>query len=193
MSYKKLYEYSQTLAIPVHTNDIKKKAEELCGERVQRIRSTMDPAHLQGFFLSARNLDHRLVQQCGGANVIVTPRACEKKLERFIFAKELMHLFDTELEHTNTGADLEDVLLGFCERGVFEGKMSPQFRSEILCQFMAAGVLCSEKRRVELVQAANGGGTDLTGIASELQIPEKYVSIYFIPDYKGLMSFLLDR
>lgn len=193
MSYKKLYEYSQTLTVPISSNDIKKKVEELCGARVTRARTTMNPAHLQGFFLAANNQEHRLVQQMGGACVIVTPRGCDHDLERFIFVKELMHLFDTVLEHTNTGADLEDVLLGFCERGAFEGKMSPQFRSEILCQFMAAGVLCPETRRVEFVQAANGGGTDLGAIARELKIPEKFVSLYFIPGYKELMQALLDR
>ncbi|KAF1707662.1 hypothetical protein CSC71_12745 [Pseudoxanthomonas sangjuensis] len=104
----------------------------------------------------------------------------------------MMHVFDEVLECTNSEADLDLLLSNFYGGADTSGEICPQMKSEVKCFWMAVGVLCPERTRVELQQKRDAGELTDYQIADYLKVPEVYVPNFFNPRYKHLLASLTD-
>jgi len=186
VSYQALYAHCQTLTPHIHRNEIRDKAKALTGVASLAVMKTgLDVAFCRGFYLSARNTEHRLVIQHGGHVIILAREGLNRCWERFVFIKELMHLFDDPEEATDTGDQFEKLLAEFMAPGA--AGRSPQMNSEIKCFWMALGVLCPEPNRLEFQAEREKGQIDDYSIALRLRIPEQYVPSLFHPEFLAFM------
>ena len=187
--FKPLYEFCQTLEPKISRRDIQNKTLELTGVKsLKAVKSTLDTSQVRGFFLSVKNTEARLVQQLG-CNVIVLARDLNYCWERFVFTKELMHLFDTADEKTSTDASFEALLTEFEVQQLTEH--SSQFTSDVKGLWMALSCLCPEKFRLEFIEQFEKGHIDHYGIALRLRIPQQYVRHLFHPKFNEIIESLL--
>lgn len=180
MSYQALYAHCQGFEPHVRRNAVRDKAQELTGvERLSTVKTTLDATLCRGFYLSARNTQHRLVAQLGG-HVIALARDLDPRWERFVYVKELMHLFDDPTEATDTGDQFETLLEEFVAP---QQVRSLQMKSEIKSFWMALGVLCPESHRQRFMGERENGQIDDYAIALTLRIPELYIPTLFHPQF----------
>ena len=78
----------------------------------------------------------------------MTARGLSPVWERFIFIKELTHIFDDPTEATDSGDAFENLLSEFTQQT--NDRWSPQMESEIDCFWMAANVMCPGESRKTL-------------------------------------------
>lgn len=188
MSYKELYAFCQDLTPAISRKTLKAKVLELSGQRgVSTRRTTLDISVCRGFFLSADNTEHPIVQQ-HGQHVIVLARDLNKCWERFVFVKELMHFFDSKDESTDSGDEFEKLLQDLFLGGT---AVTPQSKSEVKCFWMALGALCPEEYRQRFSEDRKAGHIDDYAIALQLRIPQQYVTRLFEPRYDTIMEMLL--
>ena len=189
MSYKDLYTFCQGQDLHIGRNTIKKKMLALTGiKRLPTVRTTLDTSICRGFYLSARNKEHPLVEQLG-CNIIVLARDQNRCWERFIFVKEMMHLFDEPAQSTTSEKAFERLLLELS--GSQSPELSPQAISEASCAWMALGALCPEEQRQQFSKERAAGQTDDYAIALRLRIPEMYVPVLFGDQYEEIIQSLL--
>lgn len=188
--FKSLYEYCQTLEPKVSRTKILKHTLEVTSKSVKDIKTTMDTSISRGFFYSSANTNQRIVQQLG-CNVIVLARGQKYCWDRFIYTKELMHLFDDSNESTNSAEKFEKLLVELEAAPPTGGTMSDQSLSEFNGFWMALACLCPENNRLEFENQRNKKHIDDYGIALLLKIPELYVPLLFIPQYRNFIDTLL--
>lgn len=188
MSYTLLLDHCQTLPVYIKRNLVRDKALSLVNiPKVSVVKTDLDTQYCRGFYLSARNMNARLVQQ-HGTHVIALARSLNKCWERFVFVKELMHLFDDPEQATDSGAAFDALLGDFT--GPRPPRWSPQMVSEQRCFWMALAVLCPEdERKALMVERANGKKTDYE-IALRLMIPELYIQRLALPNYPDIVASL---
>jgi hypothetical protein len=190
MGYGEVYHASQELTPAIGRGVIYDRVLAATGvNRVRHFRAQMDTAVCRGFYLPAQNTQSRFVQQAGG-HVIVTARDLNRCWERFVFVKELMHLFDDPDEAADTGDKFEQLLADF---GPGNPVTSLQMASELKCFWRALASLCPEKLRAEFAAQRAAGRTDNYAIALQLRIPEQYVPRLFHPDYLGIVKELIEQ
>jgi hypothetical protein len=190
--YKELYDYCQTLQPKVSRRHILRKTLEITGiDQVKSIKTSLDIEKCRGFFLSANNTEHRIVQQLG-KNVIVLARDLNYCWERFVFTKELMHLFDNDQEKTDSSEKFNDLLTEFELLQPMEKRSGP-FNSDIEAFWKALACLCPEKNRLEYVATIDKGHLDHYGVALQLRIPRQYVHQLFHPNFKQIVDVLLEK
>jgi hypothetical protein len=181
MGYGDLYNFCQTQSPHIRRNLIRDKVLELAGvPKISPVKTSLDTASCRGFYLSARNTNHRLVQQLG-CHVIVLARELNRCWERFVFVKELMHIFDDPSQATDSGATFDRVLSELLLPSA--PQWSPQMLSELGCFWMALGVLCPESLRLAFQSERERGQIDDYSIALKLRIPEMYVPALFFEDF----------
>jgi hypothetical protein len=186
MAYSDLYEHCQTLSPRIKRNAIRDKVLALTGvERITHVRTTLDVAKTRGFYLSASNRDHRLVQQCG-THVVVTARGLEQNEERFIYIKELMHLFDRVDAATDSGDKFEVQLNEFAPTK----DRSPQGVAEIVCFYRALSCICPETHRKDYQSKREDGRIDDYAISLEVGLPLYYVPRLFSGGYTDIVTWL---
>ncbi|MCF8178461.1 MAG: hypothetical protein K9J74_08130 [Sulfuritalea sp.] len=187
--FGRLYEFCQTLEPKVSRRDIQNKALEITGiASVKAVKTTLDTQKVRGFFLSAKNTEARIVQQLG-CNVIVLARDLNYCWERFVFTKELMHLFDTDDEKTGTEESFDGLLSEF--EVLKPGAHSSQLVADVRGLWMALACLCPEKHRLEFIEQLEKGHIDHYGIALRLRIPQMYVPHLLRSDFKEIVESLL--
>src|SRR5258706_6497350 len=99
---------------------IKRKAIYECVLKIKGIRRVahvimdLDIASCRGLYLSSRNTNPPFVRQNGG-HVIATARGLSPVWQRFVFLKELMHVFDDPGEATDSGDVFEHLLAEFTQ------------------------------------------------------------------------------
>lgn len=188
-AFKELYQHCQSLKIPVSRKDIQPKVLELTNtSRVSAVKSTLDTEVVRGYFLSINNKEARLVQQFG-CDVIVMARTLNYCWERFVFTKELMHLFDSAEEKTSGSSELEALLANF---ELPDTNGCKQFKSDVRGLWMALSCLCPEHERIAFKDNIDKGHIDHYGIALQLKIPEKYVKHYFSAAYEKIIPLLIE-
>lgn len=186
--FAELYNYCQDFKPKISRTVIKKKALELAGiEKIAVVKSGLDTTKCRGMYLAAGNQEARLVQQFGSA-VIVLARELNYCWERFVFTKELMHVFDDVNEATTTPDLFERLLAELDTPSSLE--RSPQMQSEIKGVWMALACLCPEENRKEFLAQKKKGHLDDYGIALQLRIPELYVPSLFVPQYSAIVEAL---
>lgn len=192
MSYRQLYDFAQNLEPPVRRNDVRDHLVELNGlKRLPMVITKMDHRICRGAYLSARNTDHRLVQQCGG-HVILVARDLPKEWERFIYLKETMHTFDDPDEATDTGDAFENLLRDLAGPGDLT-ELSKQLGSEVKCFWKALAVLCPEPKRQEYAEERNRGHIDDYELSLRLRFPEQYVPNLFREDWSRIISIITEQ
>jgi hypothetical protein len=188
--FKDLYDYCQTLQVRIRRADIQKKALEITGnDKVITILADLDTSVCRGMFFSKNSINHPM-KNIQSKNVIVLSRHLNRCWERFVFVKELMHLFDTAPEATDSGDRLERLLT---DLGPHHGRSawSDQMLSEIDSFWMALACLCPEKNRLEFEEQRIEQRIDDYGIALQLRIPQQYVPQLFTKNYTDNLSKLL--
>jgi hypothetical protein len=190
--YKQLHEYCQTLNPKIKSGMIKNKILDLVGkERISTTYTGLDMGTQKGAFLSLRNGgSHRIVQQLG-TDVIVLARGMNTCWRRFVFVKELMHLFDSDEEKVNTPEGF-DVLLD-----EFSGSSSPSektdaYISELKAFWMALGCFCPEHMRKAYKEQLDKGHIDDYGIALQLKIPQQHVKKLVSDRYDLIIKNMLE-
>lgn len=189
--FKELYDYCQTLKPKVSRRQIEQKTLEITGvPRIKAIKANLDTAVCRGFFLSAENTEHPTVKLLGGNNVIVLARDQNYCWERFVYTKELMHLFDNDDEPTDSAEKFEKLLTDL-EVPSATDSPSKQIISERKGIWMALACLCPEKSRIEFKSLLTKEHIDSYGIALQLRIPEQYVPLLFQSRYDVIISTLI--
>ena len=188
MSYAKLYAHCQSLPVHIGRNLVREAVLELAGRTGGRqVRMALDPAICRGLYLSARNTESVLVKQFGGC-IIATARGLDPLMDRFIYVKELMHMFDDPEEAVDSGEKLEALLDEFSDTA----SKSIHMLAEFGCFWMALGALCPEDCRKMLEADRVSGKIDEDGISTKLKIPLQYVPRLFEGRYPELIETLVE-
>ncbi|MNM06965.1 hypothetical protein D3C81_169960 [compost metagenome] len=192
MPYKDLYEFAQGLEPVVNRNAIRDKILELTGASGFRFfrHPGLDKNKLAGMYVHPGNLDHQFSRQAQGKHVVALAYDLNRCWDRFVSVKEMMHLFDDDLEKANTEDDFDSIIDGLFDEA-FDGQMSPQCVSEIRCFWMAVGVLCPERIRSELHRKRDAGEMTDLEIAEYLKVPAAYIGSFCSPNIKKIMQRLI--
>jgi hypothetical protein len=149
MSYRALHDHCQGLPLHIRRNAVRDKILALTGvNRVLVMKTALDIEKSRGFFLSPENTEHQLVKQFGGY-IIVLARGMEREWDRFVYVKEMMHLFDSDDQLTDR--DSFDRLMNEIAGGPSPNR-SPQAESEVRCYWKALCALCPEHIRKEYAE-----------------------------------------
>jgi len=193
VSYRKLYEFAQTPEAYdgkqyLSRNALRDKAQELTGKTVKHARMGVDVLKVRGLWISMSNQKHHLVQQFG-CNVIVTQRELNRCWERFVFVKELMHLFDSQDGHTQTSEQFEHLLGEFSSLEVGE---SAQWQSDARAVWRALALFCTEDNRKVFAAQRRAVMISDYDIALRLKIPEFHVPKLMSTNYLRVLETILD-
>jgi len=187
-TFAELYTYCQTLTPKISRRLITDRVFELTKQKVRAVKSSLDINNVRGFFVSAKNEKSRWVQQFG-SNVIVLARDLNYCWERFVYTKELMHLFDEEDELTRTHDHFERLLTSFGPIVVNDpGEITKQSRAEDKAFFRTLSVLCPEKYRLDYQDQFTKKRLDHYAIALQLRIPELYVPFLISHSYPEILK-----
>jgi len=190
--FKELYQYCQTLDPRISTRDLQNKALEITGKTVlQTARMTLDVKRIRGFFISADNMSTS-VARLFSRDVIVLAKEMNTCWQRFVFTKELMHLFDSPEEKVAQASQLECLLSDFEVPKPASGR-SEQFESEANGLWMALACLCPEKYRLEFKEQLKNKHTDYYEIALKLRIPEHQVPNLFRENFLDMINNILEK
>ena len=194
MSFRILHDYVQTCAVPVDLTGLRAEVGRLLPPG-RRVRVKRDPGLSQemsrGYWVSPKNPDRVFLGLPDGVGLILLSDELNGCWSRFVEIKEMMHIFDDDLEFTNNEEELEALLFGLCED--VKGERSLALQSEYDCFWRALGLVCPEVLRVELqAQRAVNAISDLE-IAHRLLIPERVVPGLFMPRYKTNIRYLKTR
>jgi len=102
---------------------------------------------------------------------------------RYVYSKELMHVFDTPEEKADTPAKFDLQIEKFSDPSK---AMSPQYRAEIKAQWRALMVLCPEGRRLEFKRQLAANETSPAVVGAALRIPSGYVSELVRDDFEAI-------
>lgn len=192
-SYKELYDHCQSLDHPVSRRKIRDKLFELTDRRIAiTISSSLKAKDVRGMFLSIES-ENAWVRQHGCDVVVISrdiayrPPVGNYCWDRFITVKEMMHLFDTDEECSDTGDKFDEIISSFF---MTWDSSSPIVNSENKGFLRALGVLCSEKNRLNLAQDVRAGNMTHYDVALKLKIPEQYVPNFLSDKYLNAIEQL---
>ena len=191
MSFAALYEHCQALRTPVDANAIADFAAKVAKlpRRPQLFRSgTMKSGALRGTYVRPGQTEHYLAKHCQGLPIVVIARDLNPCWSRFVYVKEVMHLFDESLATVSTGEEFESLLVSMTSPS--PGERPAAVNSEILAYWMALGCFCPEELRQELQRKREADEKTDLQIATQLRIPEHTISRLFRPNYKAIMAML---
>jgi hypothetical protein len=119
--------------------------------------------------------------------LIVLARVLDRSWRRLVYTKELMHVFDTPEEKTDTAAKFDGQVERFADP---QAVVTDQYRAEGKALFRAISLFCPERRRLEYQAAFNEQKTSIEVIAAALRIPPAYARLLFRPDYLQILRNL---
>lgn len=187
MSYKELYEFAQTQDTPISRKVLLPEVKRLSGiNAIRTVKTGADTRVFRGLWLTPQNQEYRLVQQLG-CHIILLARDLNYCWERFVYVKELMHVFDAENAKTNTPELFQSLIDEF---GAANETPSDQMLSEFASFWRALGILCPEKQREQFERERTDLKIDDYEIALRLRIPQQYVPRLFEPRYKTWLARL---
>lgn len=190
MTYKHLYDFAQTLRPKISRRELRIKTLELTSiPNIRHVISSMDTSICRGMYLTPQNSLSPVVSALGN-HVIVTARDQNYCWERFVYVKELMHVFGSNDQATDSGDKFETLLN---ELSAPTNEHSPQIQSEYESFWMALSVLCPERDRLAYDKMRRNNEIDDYTIACNLKIPQHYVQRLFEPRYEPIIHTLLSR
>jgi hypothetical protein len=141
----------------------------------------LPPIDLRGFIvrhgLEAQNvMDHRYT--------IVVSEGLDPFMERFVTLKELMHCYFEAGDGTAT--DSEIILDAHLRQffGQSATSQSAHVKAEYTALWMAMGVLCPERRRVEYRRRFEAGEISISDISQNLRAPDHIVRRFLSDQYE---------
>jgi hypothetical protein len=185
MSFLALYEAVQLLDGKISTRWLRNKALELSA--IARVKEqwtgVLDSKYIRGFYIEGPLAPPVPLEQ--NESLIVLARGCGKHMRRFVYTKELMHVFDTDEEKADTADKFSAQAEKFSDPEV---ALSPAYRAEVKAFWRALAVLCQETRRREYQQALIDGRISLEVVATALQIPSQYARNMFREDFLAIVG-----
>lgn len=190
MSFPELHAYVQTLNGRISRATIRAKVVELTGEDPKVFHRGMDLTLVRGLFLKAGS-ETRWNEWASGRSVILVGREQDDTWKRFVEIKELMHVFDRDLDYVGTDTDFAELL---------EYLTSPTPKlvgenhlSDNLAVIMALACICPEAKRQEYTRLLDSGELTPAVVANQLDIPEGYVHWLVHPHFKNLVKRCLEK
>lgn len=104
---------------------------------------------------------------------------------RFIYTKELMHVFDEDEEKAHDEKTFDIQIERF---GDPSADVSPQFRAESKAYWRALAVLCPEKERLEFKQKIVAKEMSLDVVGARLRIPANVVRDMMRDDFAQIVA-----
>lgn len=196
MPYRDLYDFAQTVEVYengkqyVSRKVLRDKAISISGiNRIAHVRTGADLGVSRGFWLTPTNTEHQLVQQLG-CHIIVTERGLNNCWDRFVYVKELTHLFDA-IEGKTANFEQFDNLLGeFASQGPINDR-SPQWISEATAVWRALALLCPEAKRQSFAAERKAVKIDDYEIALRLKIPQIHVPKLFSATFDKMLKEMM--
>jgi len=184
MSFSSLYDAVQRIDGKISTKWLTDTVIELTTftKIKEQWSGVLDPQYIQGFFIEGP-LGPPIPLKDNEA-LITLFRDLDKHRRRFVYTKELMHVFDTLSEKADTSEKFDAQAERF---GDPSAPTSPQFKAELKAFWRAVSVLCQEKKRLEYKSALVSGQASLAVIATALQIPEVYARHLFRDDFLHIL------
>ena len=187
MSFSDLYDGCKGIELYVGRNEIRDRVLALTSiDKIRTVKTTLDISVCRGFLLRPQNIEHHLVRQLG-LHVVVLARGMNRCWDRFVYVKEMMHLFDPPDEATDSG-DKFDMVLSELTAG--QGA-SVQMRAEVNCFWRALSALCPEKTRLQFKEQIVSNQITSYDVALQLKIPELYVPHLFTKQYEDKLAYIL--
>lgn len=178
-----LYDAVQTQSNHISTKWLKHKAIDF--SHIVNVREMwsglIDERHIRGFYIEGP-LGPPVVLRENEALITLARSMCTdhdgKQWRRFIFTKELMHVFDEESEKTDTRNKFDQQINKFSDPNV---QVSPQWRAEAKAFWRALAVLSTERERDEYKGQLLRGEVSLDVVSVALRIP-LYAAIHLFSD-----------
>lgn len=187
MSYNELFVFAQEQTPHISRKVLLPEVKRLSGiDKIQTVKTGVDTGVFRGLWLTPQNVEHPLVKQMG-CHIIILARGMNHCWERFVYVKELMHVFDEENAKSNNPELFESLIDEFVAANVTPSK---QMLSEFASFWRALGVLCPEALREQFERERQELKIDDYEIALRLKIPQQYVPRLFEPRYKTWLERL---
>lgn len=189
MAFSKLYELVQAQKPKISTKWLCEQVTSITP--ITRVKEQwsgiLDDASVRGFWIEGPMGPP--VPLLENEALIVLARSLPKpSWRRFVYAKELMHAFDTEEEKADT-ADRFDAQVD--KLGDPTADMTPQFRAEVKAFWRALAVLCPEANRTSFEAQLNAGKISIEVVAATLRIPAPYAQELFRDDYLSILNNII--
>jgi hypothetical protein len=176
MSFKTLYTAVQQQKGVVSTKWLKEQAIALSS--INRVKEqwsgVLDTSSLRGFYIEGP-IGPPVPLDEDESLIVLSRSMCSGPLgdhwRRFVYTKELMHVFDEEHEKTSTRVSFDSQIEKF---GDPSQETSPQYRAELKAFYRALMVLCPEERRLQYKREIDGSEISIDVVASALRIPVGY-------------------
>lgn len=193
MSFKQLFDAVQQQQGRISTKWLRERAIEF--SQITAVKeqwsSVIDEVHLRGFYIEGPMGPPTPLKEKEA--MITLSRAMVTghlgaHYRRFVYTKELMHVFDEDHEKANTPETFDKQIEKF---GDPTAEISPQYRAETKAFWRALAVLCQENQRLEYKRQLDTGEASLDVIASALHLPPNYVRNLFRPQFEGYVQHLM--
>ncbi len=192
MGFSDLYKAVQQLdAGPISTNWLKDKAIEFSAITYVREQwsGLVDPVYLRGFYIEGP-MGPPVVVEEKQALIVLSREMCQgahggKHMRRYIFTKELMHVFDTDEEKADTREKFDRQIQRLKDP---TADPSPQHRAELKAALRALAVLCPEKKRAEYKALLEQDKISWEVVAASLRIPVGQVRFMMDDTFEGFLQ-----
>src|SRR5262249_4235869 len=105
---------------------------------------------------------------------------------RFVFTKELMHVFDEPAEKAGDDATFDIQIAKFKDPRL--DRPPPQYVAEMRAMWRALAVLCPEQDRRRFKEQPKRKSIGLEVIAASLRLPSTYVHAYMHDDFEAIIA-----
>lgn len=192
MSFATLYDAVQAQKGVISTRWLKEQAISL--SEITSIREqwsgVLDLANLRGFYIEGP-LGPPVPLSEKQSLIVLARSMCNGPLgdhwRRFVYTKELMHVFDTAEEKADSPTRFDLQIEKFGDPSV---AMSPQYRAEEKAFWRALMVLCPEARRLEFKAQIGRGEVSVAVVGAALRIPGIYISQLMRDGFEEITSKL---
>ncbi len=193
MSFKQLYEAAQKINGRVSTRALKTLAIE--HSDIVSVREmwsgAMDHEFVRGFYMEGP-ASKPIPVPSNGCLIGLSRSMCTapdgEYWRRFVYTKELMHVFDTEDEKASDEASFDKQVSEFSDP---TEESTPQFRAENKAVYRALMVLCQEARRKQLRDQFIKDQI-IEVISVSLEIPPKFAHLMMQDDFEIIAAHLLN-
>lgn len=190
MSFNELYRIRQDcLPDYVKRTDIVSAVEQVSSQKIFHfLTGKLTTEVVRGAFIKPGQ-SNKLPENIRDCVCIAIARDNNNCWRRMVLIKECMHIFDRDVELTNTGDDCEDLLQEFVVSEL--SSRSQQMAAEIRAIWMALAMFCKESERAILSRKLSNGEITQQQVAEMLKMPLQYVPFLFGDRYKDNISHIL--
>lgn len=193
MAFSDLYAESQDRPTPISTKWLKERAIRYSSITAvkEQWSGVIDPVGLRGFYLEGP-IGPPIPLQANESLIVLSRAMCIGPVgeywRRFIYTKELMHVFDTAAEKTDTPEKFDIQIDKF---GDPNKEMSQQFRAEQKAFWRALLVLCPELARQRLIDDVQTGAASEEVVSARLRLPIAVIRELARADFKPITDLII--